>query len=175
MTVPHDLRYPVGPFQARSLDPDATRVLIQAIAGHPAALRAAVAGLTDAQLDTPYRPGGWTVRQVTHHLPDSHMNAYVRMRKAVTEDEPAIVTYEEAEWARLADSRLPVETSLRLLEALHERWVAFLMGLDSALLQRTFRHPEWGAMSVAVAVQQYEWHGRHHIRHITALREREGW
>jgi len=170
-----DLRYPVGEFSARDLDEAATRALIAEIAAQPAELRAAVEGLSDAQLDTPYRPGGWTVRQVGHHLPDSHMNAYIRMRKAVTEQAPVISTYEEAEWAHLADAALPLDVSLRLLEALHERWQVFMLGLDTAALERVFRHPEWGDMSVAVAIQQYEWHGRHHIRHITALKEREGW
>ena len=174
-TTNTDLRYPVGEFSARDLDESATRALLPRIAEQPAQLRAAVAGLSDAQLDTPYRPGGWTVRQVGHHLPDSHMNAYIRMRKAVTEDTPLISTYEEGEWAQLGDAALPLEVSLRLLEALHERWNVFMLALDASALGRVFRHPEWGDTSVAVAIQQYEWHGRHHIRHITALREREGW
>lgn len=170
-----DLRYPVGEFAARDLDEAATRALIPEIAAQPAQLRQATEGLADAQLDTPYRPGGWTVRQVAHHVPDSHMNAYIRMRKAVTEEAPLISTYEEAEWAGLADAKLPLEVSFRLLEALHERWNVFMLSLDAEALARVFRHPEWGDTSVAVAIQQYEWHGRHHIRHITALREREGW
>ncbi len=176
--MPHpesDLRFPVGPFKARQLDLEDTRELIQLIARQPAGVREAVAGLSDIQLDTPYRPGGWTVRQVTHHLPDSHMNAYIRMKKAVTEDAPQISTYEEAEWAKLADSSGPLEVSLRLLAALHERWCTFMEGLGPTELQRVFRHPEWGETGVGLAIQQYEWHGRHHIRHISALRERRGW
>lgn len=172
---PDTLRYPVGRFAPRSLDPADEAALIDALAAQPAALAAAVEGLDEARLDTPYRPGGWTVRQVVHHLPDSHMNAYVRMRKAATEETPVITTYEEADWAELADARLGPDVSLRLLDALHVRWVAFLRGLDASGRARAFRHPELGPMSIGTALQLYEWHGRHHIRHITALRERSGW
>ncbi|MEZ4416290.1 MAG: putative metal-dependent hydrolase [Gemmatimonadota bacterium] len=169
------LRYPVGKFAPRALDASAERSLIDALAAQPAAVASAVTGLDEQQLDTPYRPGGWTVRQVVHHLPDSHLNAYVRMKKAVTEDTPLISTYEEARWAELPDSQLPIDVSLRLLAVLHERWIAFLRGLAPEQLSRTFRHPEWNEISVRVTLQLYEWHGRHHIAHITALREREGW
>jgi hypothetical protein len=126
-------------------------------------------------LDTPYRPGGWTVRQVVHHVADSHINAYVRMKLALTETEPRIKPYDQDEWVRLADSGEPPEVSLRLLAALHERWVVLLRSLGPADLARWFVHPEDGRMTVDHAIQLYEWHGRHHVRHIRALRERRGW
>jgi hypothetical protein len=147
------------------------------IAAAPAALRAAVAGLSDAQLDTPYRPGGWTVRQVVHHVPDSHLNAYVRIRLALTEDTPTIKPYEEARWAELPDARsLPVEASLTLLEALHARWVTLLGGLGAADGARRLRHPEHGRlMTVDELIAMYAWHGEHHVAHVTSLRARNGW
>lgn len=143
---------------------------IDAIAAAPAALRAAVAGMTDADLDTPYRPGGWTVRQVVHHLPDSHMNAYVRLKLALTEERPTIRPYDEARWAELPDSRdVPVEVSLALLEALHLRWVALLRALPPASFERTLIHPEWPEpMSLDRLVALYAWHGRHHVAHVAA-------
>lgn len=172
-----DLRYPIGKF---GVDPEVTdakrRRWIEEIAGTPAALRAAVAGLSEAQLDTPYRPGGWTVRQVAHHLPDSHLNAYVRFKLALTEAEPTVKTYDEAAWAELADGRTaPVELSLALLESLHRRWVLVLRSLFPGDFARTFRHPEWGTVSLDWYLQQYAWHGRHHVAHITSLRGRMGW
>jgi uncharacterized damage-inducible protein DinB len=150
--------------------------LIDEIAAAPAALRKAVEGLTEAQLDTPYRPGGWSVRQVAHHVPDSHMNAYVRFKLAVTEDSPTIKPYDEAAWAELADVKtVPVATSLALLDAVHERWVAFLRSLGEADWARTFRHPELGVVPLEKNLALYAWHGRHHVAHVTALRERIGW
>ena len=156
---------------------EAERVaLIDTIGAHPASMRAAVASLSDAQLDTRYREGGWTVRQVVHHVVDSHLNSYVRFKLAVTEDNPTIITYEESAWAELPDARLaPVEGSLTLLEALHARWVAFLRALNEDDWRRTVHHPEWGDITVDVLLEIYGWHCPHHERHITGLRERMGW
>ncbi len=172
-----DLAYPIGKFAwsgPGSVEERARR--IAEIAAAPVALRDAVAGLSDAQLETPYRPGGWTVRQVAHHVPDSHMNAYVRFKLAVTEETPTIKPYDEAAWARLADVRtVPVETSLALLEALHARWVALLRSLGEADWARTFKHPELGVVPLEKNLALYAWHGRHHVAHVTSLRERMGW
>jgi uncharacterized damage-inducible protein DinB len=173
-----DLRFPIGKFARPSapVTPDQRRQFIGAISEAPSRLADAVRGLTPAQLDTPYRPGGWTVRQVVHHLPDSHMNSYVRFKLALTEDEPTIRPYEEARWAELADSReTPIETSLALLENLHKRWVLLLRTLSPADCARKFRHPDFGPMSLDQALALYAWHGRHHVAHITSLRERNGW
>jgi len=135
-----------------------------------------VAGLTGAQLDTPYRPGGWTVRQVVHHVPDSHLNSYVRFRWALTEEEPDIKAYHEDRWAELADARTaPVEVSLALLDSLHARWVALLRSLNEQEWKRTFRHPQHGLITLEKNAALYAWHGRHHTAHITRLRERNGW
>jgi uncharacterized damage-inducible protein DinB len=172
-----DLRYPVGPFEfAGTLSDGQRQTLIDQIAATPEKMRAAVEGLTDEQLNTPYRPEGWTVRQVVHHVPESHMNSYVRFKLAVTEEEPTIKTYFEDRWAQLDDAKqAPVGLSLNLLEALHERWVWFLRSLKDADFQRTFRHPELGTVSVDKNIALYAWHGRHHVAHITSLRERMGW
>jgi len=172
-----DLRYPIGRFDVSLPVTSAQRpALIDAIAAAPAALRAAVAGLDDAQLDTPYREGGWTVRQVIHHVPDSHMNAYVRFKWTLTEDVPAIKTYDEGAWARLHDSRdTPVAVSLALLDVLHQRWVTLLRGMDDGAWARTLQHPEWGALDLPRLLGMYAWHGKHHTAHVTALRERMGW
>lgn len=172
-----DPRYPVGPFQRKETISDNERnVLIQQIAEAPAKLRAAVQGLTQKQLDTPYRDGGWTVRQVVHHLPDSHMNAYIRFKLAVTEDQPTIKPYKQQLWAELDDAtRAPVEYSLSLLEALHERWVMFLQSLKPTDFARTLHHPESGVQTLDAVLQLYAWHGRHHVAQITSLRERMNW
>lgn len=172
-----NLRYPIGKFRAEADVTDAKRRrCIEEIAGTPDSLRAAVDRLSAEQLDTPYRPGGWTVRQVAHHLPDSHLNAYVRFKLALTEAEPTVKTYDEAAWAELADARTaPVELSLTLLESLHRRWVLVLRSLSPLEFARTFRHPEWGTVTLDWYLQQYAWHGRHHVAHITSLRERMGW
>ncbi len=172
-----DLRYPLGRL---TLDPEPTAEKraqwIATIAATPAALRAAVAGLGPAELDTPYRPEGWTVRQLVHHLPDSHLNAYVRLKLALTEETPTIKPYDEARWAELADSReTPIEVSLTLLEALHERWVRLLAAMAPADFRRAWRHPELGERTVDELLQIYAWHGPHHVAHITALRQRQGW
>ena len=173
-----DLRYPIGNFSYDGSMTVARRAACVArIAAAPAALRAAVAGLGDAQLDTPYRPGGWTVRQLVHHVPDSHLNAYVRIRLALTEDTPTIKPYEEARWAELPDARtLLVEPSLALLEGLHVRWVALLGGLGTADGGRQFHHPEHGRLiTVDELIAMYAWHGEHHVAHVTSLRARNGW
>src|SRR3712207_4420298 len=177
-TASADLRYPIGQFRrpAEPLDDAQRRRAIDAIVATPANLRAGVAGLTDSQLDTPYRPGGWTVRQVAHHVVDSHINAYVRFKLALTEDEPTIKPYEEARWAELADTRdTPVETSLVLLERLHDRWVRLLRSMSAADFARRLRHPETGVQRLDQVLALYEWHGKHHVAHITSLRERMGW
>lgn len=173
-----DLRYPIGPFGYDGMMTDARRAeCVDRIAVMPARMRAAVAGLDDRQLDTPYRPAGWTVRQVVHHVPDSHLNAYTRIRLALTEETPTIKPYEEAKWAELPDARSgPVEVSLAFLEAMHARWVLLLRGLGAAEGARQFRHPEHGRlMTVDEMLALYAWHGDHHTAHITSLRARMGW
>lgn len=150
--------------------------MIDDIAAVPTRMRDAVTGLTPAQLDTPYRDGGWTVRQVVHHLPDSHLNAYVRFKLGLTEDAPAIKTYEEKDWAKTPEvATTPVETSLTMLEALHVRWVALLRAMTPRDFARTIKHPEWGTPSLDAMLALYAWHGRHHTAHVTALRDRMGW
>jgi uncharacterized damage-inducible protein DinB len=172
-----DLRYPVGEFVVdSSVTDDKRAVWIRQIAQAPAAIRDAVRGLSDRQLDTPYRPGGWTVRQVLHHVPDSHMNAYCRYKFALTEDNPTIKAYDEAAWANVADTpRTPPEVSLALLDALHRRWVILLESMQSDDFARKLQHPEKGSITLDWMLQLYAWHGRHHAAHITELRKREGW
>jgi hypothetical protein len=163
------LRYPVGRLE-RSKTPleTATRAAhLQTIEELPARVRSLVAGLTESQLDTPYRPGGWTIRQVVHHLPDSHLNAYVRMKRALTEDTPAIMTYQEDRWAELPEAKSgAVELSLALLDGLHGRWIACLRALPEGDLTKAFVHPEWGRVPVDEAIAMYAWHCRHHTAHI---------
>jgi len=172
-----DLRYPIGAYVTKSALTPAERIdAIERIAAAPKRLREAVSGLTGGQLDTPYRPGGWTVRQLAHHVPDSHMNAYVRLKLALTENEPTIKPYEEQLWAQLPDAReTPVEVSLALLDFLHLRWVILLRGLQPSDFSRRLVHPANGVMTVDNLVHHYAWHGQHHVAHITSLREREGW
>jgi hypothetical protein len=172
-----DLRYPIGKFAYQG-PPTAEQKeeLLRHIEQAPDRLRAAVEGLSERQLDTPYRPEGWTVRQVAHHVPDSHLNAYVRFKLALTEDEPTIKPYAEDRWARLADTQAtPVEVSLALLASLHERWVRLLRSLQAEDWKRSFRHPELGVVNLEKNLAIYAWHGRHHVAHITSLRERNGW
>jgi hypothetical protein len=139
-------------------------------------LRAAVAGLNEEQLNTPYRDGGWTVRQVIHHVPESHMNAYIRFKLALTEDDPTIKPYNEAAWAETADVRdTPVEVSLALLDNLHNRWVVLLKSMSDADFSKQFRHPELGVVPLEKNLALYAWHGKHHVAHITSLRERKQW
>jgi uncharacterized damage-inducible protein DinB len=172
-----DLQYPIGRFVA---DTDVTeekrRRWIEEIATAPGVFRGALARLTQEQLDTPYRPGGWTVRQLVHHMPDSHMNVYVRFRLALTEPEPIIKSYDNAAWAELADARsAPVDVSLALFEALHQRWVLLLRSMTPSDFARTFRRPDSTLVTLDLALQMYAWHGRHHAAHITCLRQRMGW
>lgn len=171
-----DERYPIGKFTpVPSLDVAERLACIEQIAAAPANFRKAVAGLNDAQLDTPYRSGGWTVRQVAHHLPDSHMNAYLRFKLGLTEDKPAIKTYEEKDWAKTPETTAPIAMSLDLLTALHVRWVTLLRAMRPADFARTIKHPEWGAPSLDAMLALYAWHGRHHTAHVTSLRQRMGW
>jgi uncharacterized damage-inducible protein DinB len=172
-----DPRYPVGKFVYDGPPGDEQRQkFIAEIEQAPAALRAAVAGLSPQQIETPYREGGWTVRQVVHHVPDSHMNAYVRFKLALTEDQPTIKPYAEDLWAKLPDSQsTPLETSLVLLEVLHNRLVRLLRSLTAEQWKRSFRHPEMGTMPLEKNLALYAWHGRHHVAHITELRKRMGW
>src|SRR5689334_911205 len=172
-----DLQYPVGRFVwPETVSPQDRRRYIDEIEQAPRNLRAAVAGLSEQQLDTPYRPGGWTVRQVVHHVADSHMNSYVRFRLALTEQEPTIKPYDQSLWAELADARTaPVEPSVALLESLHRRWVLLLRSLSPADFGRQFHHLELGVLSLDKNLALYAWHGRHHVAHITSLRERMGW
>jgi DinB superfamily len=172
-----DLRYPIGKFHFDGPPTEEQRKkFIDDIAQAPANLRAAVKGLSDSQLDTPYRPDGWTVRQVAHHVPDSHLNAYVRFKLALTEQEPTIKPYAEDLWARLPDTQAtPVDVSLTMLDSLHNRWVRLLVSLNPEDWKRSFRHPELGLVSLEKNLALYAWHGRHHVAHITSLRERNGW
>jgi uncharacterized damage-inducible protein DinB len=172
-----DERYPIGK-PSKVASPDAAEIegWLSDIAQTPALLREAVAGLTDAQLDRPYREGGWTVRQVIHHVADSHMHSYARFRFALTEPSPTIRPYDEGAWAELPDAKsAPVEVSLALLDALHRRWMILLRSLDGAGMVKVFVHPERGPVPLVDAVALYAWHGRHHTAHITALRQRLSW
>jgi hypothetical protein len=176
MTADH--RYPHGPFTSvgRTLTDHERSALIDRIEAHPANMRSATTGLDDAQLDTPYRDGGWTVRQVVHHVVDSHVNSYIRFKLAVTEDQPRITTYDQTAWADLPDGKTaPIETSLLILDAIHPRWVAFLKALPAAAFGRTVDHPEFGDMTVDALLELYGWHCPHHEGHITTLRGRMGW
>jgi hypothetical protein len=173
-----DLRYPVGRYQApESITAAQREAWIAELQALPKNLKSAISGLDDAQLDTPYRPGGWSVRQVVHHLPDSHMNCYMRFRLALTEPSPVIKPYEESAWAELADAKAgPTAPSLQILEGLHARWVALLTSLTETDFARTFRHPELGGeIRLDWALGLYDWHSRHHLAQIAALRERSGW
>lgn len=179
MSESDELRYPIGrmPVPASALTPEQRELYIVSIESLPQRLRAAVAGFTREQWQTPYRPGGWTVQQLVHHIPDSHINAYTRFKLALTEDEPTIKPYEQAAWAELADSgATPPEVSLDLLEALHRRWVVLLRSLPDAAFNRTLRHPEHGrSFTVGQMLAQYGWHSEHHLAHVTSLAAREGW
>lgn len=172
-----DLRYPIGKFERPThLTPEARAAAIIDIAELPQKFRAATAGLSPAQFETPYRPGGWTVRQLAHHVPDSHMNAYVRWKLALTEDKPRIKTYREEEWAKLADTReAPIEISLALLDGIHARWSLILRSMAPEEFLRPLEHPDHGDNTLDALLALYSWHGRHHTAHVTRLREREGW
>ncbi|MEN8698454.1 YfiT family bacillithiol transferase [Bacillus infantis] len=171
-----DLKYPIGNFQFEGeITNSVTKNWINEIENLPGLLRDAVKDLDDEQLDTPYRSGGWTVRQVIHHLADSHMNAYVRFKLALTEKKPVIKPYDETKWAELPDYKLPIDISLSLLEALHKRWTDLLRSLSPADMEKTFIHPDSGEVTVGKNIGNYAWHGRHHLAHITSLRNRKGW
>ena len=172
-----DLQFPIGGFELEAVLGAARRgEFIAQVADCPRRLGAAVSGLDRQQLDTPYRPGGWTVRQVAHHLPDSHLNVYTRFRLALTEDVPTVRTFDHDRWADLTDSRTaPIESSLDLLEGLHHRWVALMKLMAEADWERRFNHPDDGVLDLAATLQRYAWHGRHHVGHITALRNRMNW
>ena len=173
----NDPRYPVGKWDRKEvLTPAERRAMIEDISVVPIRMREAVTGLTPAQLDTPYREGGWTLRQVLHHVPDSHLNAYIRFKLGLTEDTPTIKPYDENKWAALADTHdTPVKTSLALLDALHDRWVRLLRSMKPDDFQRSLNHPENGPMTHDSVLSLYAWHGRHHTAHITSTRERKGW
>ncbi|MBZ5550026.1 MAG: bacillithiol transferase BstA [Acidobacteriia bacterium] len=172
-----DPRYPIGKFSYTGpLTAEQKRRFLDEIEQTPTKLRAALQGLSDPQLDTPYRDGGWTVRQVAHHVVDSHMNSYIRYKLALTEDDPTIKPYLEDRWAELPEAkRAPVEVSLALLDSLHRRWMLMLRNLTEADWQRTFRHPEMGPMTLEKTLALYAWHGRHHVAHVTSLRDKMGW
>jgi len=176
MTESQDLRYPIGRFTPPESSSPALRAEhVDTLRALPANLQSAVSRLTDYQLDTPYREGGWTVRQLVHHIADSHANSYVRFKLALTEDWPTIKPYDEAAWARLADSRLPIQSSLAIIAGLHERWVALLESLSDSDFQRGYNHPEMGRQNLASVLALYAWHSRHHTAHITHLRARQSW
>ena len=171
-----DPRYPIGRFQPEAVTPEKIKAWINDVAAAPSHLRNAVKDLSPQQLDTPYRDGGWTVRQVVHHVPESHMNSYIRFKLALTEDVPTIKPYFEDRWAKLADVPItPIETSLALLDSLHERWVILLKSLSEQDFQRKFRHPEMGELTLATTLSLYAWHGKHHVAHVTTLADRMGW
>ena len=172
-----DLSYPIGKFDfQQTVAPAAIPALIADIEALPERLREAVGGLTGEQLDTPYRPGGWTVRQTVHHVADSHMNSAIRMRLALTEPEPVIRPYEQKLWAELFDARsAPVQPSLDLIQGLHARWVLLLKSMSAEDFARSFRHPEIGLVRLDKNLALYAWHGKHHTAHITGLRQRMGW
>ncbi|WP_026581317.1 YfiT family bacillithiol transferase [Bacillus sp. J33] len=171
-----DLRYPIGKF---NYDGEPTAELlerwIKEIEELPFELKEAVKGLNDEQLDTAYRSDGWTIRQVVHHIADSHLNSYTRFKLALTENTPSIKLYEEGKWAELPDSKLPVDVSLKLIESLHSRWVFLLRSLKQDELAKTFQHPESGVVKLSINIGIYAWHGLHHVAHITSLRDRLGW
>jgi uncharacterized damage-inducible protein DinB len=177
MQTETDLQYPIGKFHRHGeLTDELRHGYIEHVERLPERMRGAVNDLNDRQLDTPYRPGGWTVRQVVHHVADSHMNAYVRFKLTLTEDAPQIKPYAEAKWAELPDSKLGVAVSLSLLDHLHHRWVTLLRAMTPAEYARTMRHPDWSKpMALDDSLALYAWHGKHHVAHVTNLRAREGW
>ena len=171
------LRFPIGRFQRREHFTDAERrALIERLAAQPATFRSVVEGLSESQLDTPYRDGGWTVRQLVHHVADSHINAYLRVKLALTENEPTVKPYDQDAWVQLADiTTVPPAVSLALFEGVHARLVAVLHAMSSSDFRRRLMHPENGPMTIDDVVNMYTWHGDHHIAHVTGLRDRMGW
>jgi hypothetical protein len=172
-----DLQYPIGRYKPHEISDKIKEIYLQDIANTPQAVKEAISGLNDAQLDTPYRSGGWTIRQVIHHLPDSHINAYIRCKWAFTEEEPLIKAYFEERWAETEEAKTAEpELSLLLLEALHKRWIKFLRSLSNEQMEKAFQHPQTGKMvSIRQMLGLYAWHGKHHVAHITSLRERMKW
>jgi len=176
MSDESDLRYPIGRFTpTATILPGIRAANMQTLRALPSRLRAAISGLSESQLDTPYREGGWTARQVVHHLADSHAQAYLRCKYALAENWPTVTVYDEAAWANLPDNRLPIDGSLALIEALHGSWVALLELLTEEDFRKGFIHPERGRVDLAKALAMYDWHSRHHTAHITSLRARMGW
>jgi len=171
MTSADPLRFPIGPFEPRGpLDLQDRSILIEDMAGLPSRLSSMVADLSEAQLNTPYRPGGWTVRQVVHHLADSHLQGYVRFKLAMTERDPTVKTYDQVEWGKTADSLTgPVGPSLELLQGLHRRWVFFLQTLEPNDFARAYIHPEMGKVTLEMTLQLYAWHGNHHLAHVKSV------
>ena len=171
-----DVRYPIGLFQYDGeMDMEVVNKWVKEIEELPRMLQDAVKDLDDEQLDTPYRLDGWTIRQVIHHLADSHMNAYIRLKLALTEESPVVKTYDETKWAELNDYQFPVEGSLLLLEGLHKRWAMLLRTLSQSEMEKTFTHPELGEVLIYKNIGMYAWHGKHHLAHITSLLEQKGW
>ena len=172
-----DPRYPIGKFdQSITVTIKMRNDFIKTIEALPQQLRMEVENLSQKQLDTPYRDGGWTIRQVVHHLPDSHINCYVRFKLALTEDNPQVKTYEEHLWAELQDSfKTPIDVSLSLLESLHKRWAILLRSLTDKQFEKTFQHPEWGNITLSKTLALYAWHSKHHLAHITELKKKMGW
>ena len=171
-----DVRYPIGSFQYDGeMDMEVVNKWVKEIEELPRMLQDAVKDLDDEQLDTPYRLDGWTIRQVIHHLADSHMNAYIRLKLALTEESPVVKTYDETKWAELNDYQFPVEGSLLLLEGLHKRWAELLRTLSQSEMEKTFTHPELGEVLIYKNIGMYAWHGKHHLAHITSLLEQKGW
>ncbi len=171
-----DLRYPIGKFDRNfEFTPELKHKFINDIAGLPKEIESAVENLNDAQLDTPYRPEGWTVRQTIHHIADSHLNSMVRFKLALTEDAPTIRPYYEDRWANLEDSKLPLDASLKIVDGLHSRWTTLLTSMSDADFQRKLIHPESGEWTLAQMLGLYSWHGRHHTAHIANLRKRNNW
>lgn len=172
-----DLRYPIGKFDKNfAQTPETRAAFITTISDLPANLTAAVKGLNEGQLDTPYRPEGWTLRQTVHHVADSHINSLCRFKLALTEDEPPTIRpYYEDRWAELADSKMPVDVSLAIVEGVHRRWAALLESMTDEDFAREFIHPETGTWTLDKVLALYAWHSRHHTAHITSTRERNGW
>ena len=172
-----DPRYPIGKFdQNINVTKEMRGEFINTIEALPSQLRKEVENLSEQQLDTPYREGGWTIRQVVHHIPDSHINSYVRFKLALTEDNPEIKTYEEHLWAELQDTfNTPIEVSLNLLESLHKRWAILLNSLSVEQFEKTFQHPDWGNITLSKTLALYAWHCKHHLAHITKLKKKMGW
>lgn len=172
-----ELRYPIGRYEKKtSVSPRDVAKWIDEIEALPTDLRAAVSGLTDDQLDTPYRDGGWTVRQLIHHIADSHLNAYIRFKLGLTEDTPSIKPYQQDDWAKLPDSEMPIAVSLDMLESIHKRWVKVLKSMDGEQLNREIYQPEYDKIIVLKSfIGNYAWHGKHHLAHITNLKKRKDW